>query len=490
MTHFTRRISAICLYLLPMFIFLGWFVSCKPPENNEVMLRFSTPNVNFDTVFTSVGSVTKRFTVRNTSNQEIATTIFLAGKSSSFYSINVDGEDGVFFKKVVIPKKDSIFIHVKVNIDPKNQNNPFLVTDSIVFLTGSRMQDVKLLAYGQDARYIVADKEKGYKVVAGLPIDPDTGEETGYTQEVTWTKERPYVIYGWAVIDSACSLTIEPGTKIYCHHKSGLWAYRYSYLEVNGTKDEPVLFRGDRLEKWYDDDFAQWSGIWINEGADAEINNAIITNAKTGVQINPLVTKKEITVTPNSLVKIKNTIIKNTEQCGVWSMFLNLEMTNCVIANNGASSLQLEGGKYTMKHLTIVNNYTPKTERKAPTCYVSNLVSAYSAEQDLLFDVDAKFTNCIIVGKNDTEAAVNKKGGASLSASFQNCLLKAKEHSEYFSDCFRNDDPKFEDKNKLDFRLQTGSKAIGNGKPNIGVLEDILGNIRKNPPDIGAYESQ
>jgi hypothetical protein len=401
----------------------------------------------------------------------------------------VDGEAGKYFKNVMIPKKDSIFVHVTVQIDPKNENNPFLVTDSIVFLTGTHIQDVKLLARGQDAKFIIADKETGYKIVAGLPIDSETGEPTGYQQHVTWTKEKPYVIYGLAAIDSACSLTIEPGTKIYFHHNSCLWAYRYSNLEVNGTKDEPVLFRGDRLEKFYEDeDYGQWSGIWINEGADVEINNAIITNARNGVQINPYVAKDNvINIALNSFVKIENSIIKNTEKCGVWSMFLNLEMTNCLIANNGASSLRLEGGNYSMKHLTISNNFAKKGERKDPACYVSNVVSAYEDEP---YEVKADFMNCIITGKHETEVMVNKKGSASFEVSFRNCLVKAKDNSGYFMDCLRNEDPKFEAQDKYDFRLKPDSPVIGKGKSIADVTKDILGNTRKNPPDIGAYESQ
>jgi hypothetical protein len=127
-----------------------------------------------------------------------------------------------------------------------------------------------------------------------------------------------------------------------------------------------------------------------------------------------------------------------------------------------------------------------QAERKTPACYVSNTVSVYN---DLPMDVKADFINCIITGRNETEADVNKKGSATLISSFQNCLVKAKNSSDYFIDCLRNEDPLFEDKDKLDFRLQLGSSAIGKGKPNI-VDKDILGTTRKNPPDIGAYETQ
>ena len=451
-------------------------------------MKLGEHTLTFDTVFTSIGSITKKFTVHNPSNDELTTTIFLAGGKQSQYSINVNGipgqnDNNSYFKDITIPKKDSIYILVKVNINPLNQNDPFFVKDSIVFLTGKYKQDVKLLAYGQDVRYIVADQgSEGFrfKVVAGLPQD-------GYeARNVTWTKDRPYVVYGWAVVDSACSLTIEPGTKIYFHRNSGLLAYRYSELEVNGTKDEPVLFRGDRLEPAFEKDYSQWNRIWINEGADATINNAIITNAYIGVQVDPFPDEAGITITPNSLVKIENTIIKNTQQIGVFSRFLNVDMTNCVVANNGGCGLQLECGNYKMKHLTVANYFIG--DRKSPACYVSNKISSPEYSQIPPMDTKAEFINCIIYGSMESEAETHKVQGADLEMSFQNCLIKVKNGSDYFLNCLLNKDPKFTDKDKLDFTLLPDSPAIGAGKTNIDVPFDILGNSRGDKPDIGAYQ--
>jgi len=470
-----NRISVTALYFFSWLLCFCLIFSCKKPNESNVALRFSKSEITFDTIFTSIGSITKHFTVHNTSNSDITATVFLAGGKNSYYSINVNGIPGPHLKDIIIPKKDSIFVFVKVNINPGRQDNPFLITDSIVFLTGQRVQDVKLLAYGQDARFIIADQGPPglrFKVVAGE-------HET-----VRWTKERPYVVYGWAAIDSTGTLIIEPGTRIYFHNNSGLWAYRYSNLEVNGTLEEPVLFRGDRLERWFDDDFAQWNRIWINEGAEVSIKNAIITNAFIGIQVEPLPQNNgDIYITPNSLVKIENTIIKNTQSCGVLSRFLNIDMTNCLITNNGASSLYLEGGQYTMKHLTIAN-YFSQAERKAPACYVSNEVYDYKTT----YETKADFINCIIFGSNETEITVNKVNGSDLEVSFQNCLVRSKNNSIYFTDCLRNEDPKFTDIKRLDFKLLFSSPAIGKGKENIGVPNDILGNPRSNPPDIGAYQ--
>jgi hypothetical protein len=320
----------------------------------------------------------------------------------------------------------------------------------------------------------VADPETGYRVVAGLPQD-------GYKErDVTWTNERPYVVYGWAVVDSACSLTIEPGTKIYFHRNSGLWAYRYSKLEVKGTTDEPVLFRGDRLEPAFENDYSQWNRILINEGTEVTINNAIITNAFIGVQVDPL---REYGM--DNVVKIQNTIIKKTENSGVLSRLLNLDMTNCVVSNNGKCGVQLEGGNYTMKHLTIANYYG---DRKGPACYVGNKISATDYELIPSIDTKAEFINCIIYGNTKSEVETKKSQGAELEVSFQNCLLKAKDNSTNFKECLLNEYPKFVDTLKLDFQIQAASPAIGKGKPNIGVPFDMLGNSRGDKPDIGAYQ--
>jgi hypothetical protein len=255
----------------------------------------------------------------------------------------------------------------------------------------------------------------------------------------------------------------------------------------DGTLGEPVIFRGDRLESWFNEDYAQWSRIWINEGAQVTINNALITNAFVGIQVEALpYDNGTIDLTHDSSVKIENTIIRNTQNYGVLSRFLNIEMTNCVITNNGASSLQLEGGEYTMKHLTI-GNYFRQAERKLPACYVSNKVSVYN---DFPMDVNAEFINCIITGKLETEIEVKKGEKANLKVAFQSCLVKSKNDSDYFDEyCLRNEDPKFTDTDKLDFRLLPESPAIGRGRSGIGVDKDILGNSRGDKPDIGAYQS-
>ena len=120
---------------------------------------------------------------------------------------------GTEFPEVEVPAHDSLFIFVKVTVDPQNSNSPMVIDDSIVFTTNGQVQDVNLTAWGQDAHYIVANKVLGgslrYKIVAG------EGED------ITWVNDKPYLVYGWAVIDSTGNLNIDPGVRI--HFYNGKW---------------------------------------------------------------------------------------------------------------------------------------------------------------------------------------------------------------------------------------------------------------------------
>jgi hypothetical protein len=128
------------IYFIPILFCICCALSCRKPISESALefhffsegdKKYDTPTLAFDTVFTSIGSITKKFTVLNKSNGEVKTTIFLAGTPSQ-YSINVNGMSGnttnnSYFKDVIIPKKDSIFVLVTVNINPLNQNAPFFL---------------------------------------------------------------------------------------------------------------------------------------------------------------------------------------------------------------------------------------------------------------------------------------------------------------------------------------------------------------------------
>ena len=461
------------LYSLALIFCIGFsFNSCHPNEfDDSVELVFSTDTVMFDTVFTMLTSITKSFTVFNPSKNPVKLDIYLSNPGETFYSINVDGVAGKEFHDIEIPARDSIFVFVKVNINPGNQNNPFLITDSVVFCNKERRQAVQLVSFGQDAHFIIPDHTNSsmhYYIVAREH------------EHVHWTNDKPWVIYGWAVVDSLGKLTIDPGTKVYVHNGGGIWVYRYGNIHVNGTADEPVYFAGDRRESFFANDYAQWDRIWINEGTeDNIIDNAIITNAAIGLQVSTL---EEFL---NNKTIVRNTIIQNNKSIGVLGRAANLEMTNCQISNNGESSLALQIGNYELNHVTVAN-YFSQSARPNPAVVLTN----HYSQADITMIGNTRFVcnNSIIYGYEDNEFSASAYGNAELKYTFNHCIIKSESKDSHFVNCWFNKDPKFVSNYNQDYNLQEGSPAIDAGKEGIGITTDLLGRSRNGKPDLGAYE--
>lgn len=236
------------------------FASCEKENinsSNDALLRFSTDTVAFDTIFTSIGSPTRNVRVVNPTNSTLViSSIKLAGGNKSGFRLNVNGEVANDVYDVEIPPNDSIFVFVEVTLGENGGNIPMVAEDSIVFSVNGIMQDVNLIAWGQDFKRINS------KVIG----------------TTTWTNEKPYLVYNYAYVDSGAVLTIEPGTIIYFHDGAGF--YVKGSLDVQGTNDEPVVFQGDRLESMYGDLPDQWSGIILFSGShNNRFEHAVIKNA-------------------------------------------------------------------------------------------------------------------------------------------------------------------------------------------------------------------
>lgn len=462
-------IFAICCTL---FCSTFLFTNCNPHGYDEsVKLVFSTDTLMFDTLFTTVSSTTKNFTVYNPSSEPVKLDILLAGGAQSYYSINVDGVAGTEFHDVEIAAHDSLFVFVKVTINPTSQSTPYLVTDSVIFYNTQRRQSVQLAAFGQDAHFIIPDhftSSRNYRIVA---------HEHEHTH---WTNDKPWVIYGWAVVDSLGKLTIDPGTHVYVHNGGGIWVFRYGNIQVNGTVDNPVVFAGDQLSSFYDHDYAQWDRIWINESTeDNVINHAIITNAAIGLQIESL----EEYLKGKTIVN--NTIIQNNKNVGVLGRTANLEMNNCQISNNGSYSIALQVGDYTLNHLTIANYYS-QNARQDPAFGLSNF---YEKDNFLILgNTNLVCNNSIIYGYLYNEIVASKNDEVDLDYQFNNCLIKQMDSESHFHNCLLNKDPLFIDKYKQNYNIEATSPAIDAGKTDLGITTDLMGRMRNGIPDIGAYE--
>jgi len=489
MKNLIRLIFVFCLF--------ASISSCRKEEDfntdSSVKLAFSEDTIIFDTVFTTIGSTTGYLLVYNNEGSPVKiSSIRLANGNSSSYRLNVDGSPGKYFTDIEIGANDSIWIFIEVTIDPNNQNTPFLITDSILFETNGNLQDVDLVAYGQNAHFIIPTDNFGPLQYSIIPCNNGIA---------VWDSTLPWVIYGYAVVDSACKLIIESGTKVHFYNNSGLWVYRYGLLNVNGTLEHPVTFQGTRLEQSYSDIPGQWDRIWINEGPgdSNEINYAIIKNGFIGLQPENLLLVPG--TNPQKLI-LKNTIIKNMSGFGILSRDYTVEGYNLLIHDCGLYNAALTiGGSYEFNQCTFAN-YWNLGQRSTPAIYLNNYYNDGTSDIAVAL-TKADFKNCIVHGNIDNELQADIISGANGNYKFSYCLLKVDTSVHvsdltHFDNVFTNEDPGFEDPAENNYELKDGSFAIdkGNAAFIIPFLtdKDIKEKIRPAPgsllPDLGAYEKQ
>lgn len=447
------------LFLIGISVF-----NCKPEE--EIIdfdfsngLAFSTDTILFDTVFTGVGSATKRLKVFNYNEKALIISDIKLGKgNSSAYNIIINGTEPQHSEDLYVLGKDSLLILVEVFIDPQNENSSYLVKDSIVFETNGFQQDIKLVAWGQDANYL------GNEI---LPCN------------TTWTSERPYVIYSSILIDTLCQLTIEKGTNVFASKNS--YIYAKGNIVAQGTVDERIIFRNERLDPAYENIPGQWGGIILLEGSHGNyMDFSIIRNAEYGIRLG----SPDIDTIPD--IVLKNTIIENMSNSGILSFTSdlyaeNVLVDNCIELNVG----NIGGGNYTFRHCTFAN-YGINFIRETPSLYISDNI-VLDDNSLITEDINVVLQNSIIDGNMEDEIFFNLSGETTAIFVFTNSLIKSTIDELDTLNNILNEDPEFIDPARYDYRLDTLSPAKDKGLQ-LGVAFDLDGNSRDELPDLGTYE--
>jgi hypothetical protein len=475
----SKQVSEVLAGLLIACVLgLTVLTSCRKDNAFETspgfQLAFSSDTIVFDTVFTTLGSVTKQLHVYNRGNKPVKiSSIKLAGGAVSAYRLNIDGHASLEVNDLELKANDSLYIFIKVTINPDNTSNPFVQKDSIQFNINGRQQSVILIAWGQNAHF--------YKNAV-------------LTNDVILTNDKPHVIYGYLKVDSLHTLVIEQGARIFFHKDAEMIISRDATLKVNGTLENPVIFRGDRLEMEYDSLPGQWGRVLLSQGSkNNEINYAIIRNAYIGLQVESSGSSAEPTL------RLSNTVIKNMTYYGLLAQSARVQVANCVFDGCGGNSIALTvGGDYDFRNCTI-GNYWNYSARRSPSVLINNYYSDTLGgvhAQDL---VNAYFGNSIIYGNNEEEIILQKQASAAFSVTFDHCLLRtflASDAPAVFTDCIRNKEPKFVNTYKHNLELDTLSPAKDFGSIRIvdeafrDIHLDIKGVSRKMDasPDLGAYE--
>jgi hypothetical protein len=475
---FTNQIAYLSLLL---FIGLSACKKDKVITDSSAKLNFSTDSVLFDTVFTTVGSTTKLFTIHNSNSQIInISKIYLATGSASQFRINVDGVSGTSLSNVEILAGDSLFVFVQVTVNPTSQNAPLLIMDYIVFETNGNIQHVMLTAVGQDVYLHKPD----HFPTNGLPPYSIICNEN-------WVNDKPHLIFGYAVVDDGCTLTIQQDVRVHLGNRAVLWVYEGGTLIVNGAKNHEVTFQGARLEPDYKEVDGQWGKIWLSAGSkDNIIDWAIIKNGSIGVQADTLGTSSNPTLT------ISNTIVKNMSTAGIYGQGSYIKGSNCVFANCGKyAGIFSIGGRYRFDQCTFANYWT-HDNRSTPSLALNNYYVDYTNTLQIRNLDSAYFGNCIIYGNIDEEIGLDSSTfGGVFSYKFDHCFIKTQlsmPDGLHYDHVLTNTDPLFKNVPTNDYHLTANSQAIDYGTTTIFVGKDLDDKDRPNPatslPDIGAYE--
>lgn len=482
-------------------------MGCRKKETfsrSAVQLQFSTDTVFLDTVFATIGSSTRTLKVYNPSSEDIyINNIRLANGQGSFYRMNVNGTSTKSINDVELLANDSLYIFVEVTADVTGSLE-LLYTDSILFNTGGVFQDVDLVTLAKDAYFHYANRT--LTIPQNPPFDDILVPFSILPCNEVWTNDKPHVVYGYAVVDSACSLTIEAGAEVHFHNGSGLWVYRGGQLQVDPAnvgdiENNPVVFQGDRLEPAYEEIPGQWGGIlggiFIMQGSENNlINHAIIKNGSIGIRTDSV---GDNSSTPNLI--LKNSILKNHSRVGLYGGYSLIEGENVVIANCGVSNLYALGGRYSFIHSTFAN-YWNQSSRSTPSVFLTNFFEDGLGNRYVRELNQAYFGNCIVYGNKTSEVVISQEGMDGMDYQFNTSLLRIDPNPidnsyditdpTFFTNCLFNQDPAFIDTELNDYRLDSVSPAIdlGNLPDGIAVPSDILGVVRSGIPDQGAYEHQ
>lgn len=479
-----RHFFPICCCVL-----LCCLASCKQDivsHAPNMRLCFSHDSVRFDTVFTTIGSSTRRLMVYNM-NDNAVTISQVSIQEGRYFHINLDGENDLSrMRDITVRGGDSLFLFIRVNIDPQAVDIPVLVCDTITFLVNDNLQHIALQAYGQNVEIMRSD--------SGLLV----------YDNLTLTNQRPYIIYDTLV--TLRNLNIQRGATLYMH--TGAMIHAYGNVTANGTLESPITICGDRMDRLFDSvpyrvASGQWNGIYLLHSKDTprptyKINHAEILSGTIGLYV----WSESADVRPN--LQLMNSRIHNHSEYGLVLQNVNATVANTEISNCASYCVYIAGGTHSFVHNTIasyfgypytnINIHNNTFRNKVSAVYINNLNKNYAP-------TSTSFHNCIITGAESNNLLIatplpdiyqgtvvgNYLQTDTLPTSFANHNVYA---SESDSAVYRNIYYRINEYRYYDFQLDSLSPARGIAD-SIAALAypiDRKGHKRKAKPDAGCYE--
>ncbi len=457
---------------------------------NDLQLRYEMDTLRFDTVFTTVGTITRSVKVYNDYDERVNIESISMLNNQSKFRINVQGFNDAVINDIVIQPNDSIYIFVEATIDPDAplSISPFVIEDGILVKT-IQTDTVHLEAFGQNANYIPSNSSNNdFNFVSC-----DFGEWI-------WDDPKPYVIYGALFIDS-CSLVLPPGCRVYVHggiaindigvYNDGLLIFGpQGQLRSEGVLGNPVTIQSDRLEPAFQDDPGQWGGILFASQLENTLDYTNILHSIVGVRVDSA-----------SNATLNNCNIAYTSANGILGVHSTITANNCLIHSSLSHGINLVyGGDYTFQHCTVYNA-SSQTHAVNANNYRCLDPLCFEAAKNTM---NTTFRNCLFSGFNSDEIwldDIDPSDNNDFFYFFDHCGLRIDElldpalFPNFFENCsncleIETTDSLFISIDSIDFHLDTMSVAIDQGKflPNLQLDQD--GFVRDAIPDLGCYEFQ
>ena len=428
-------------YLLAFLVFASALGSlslpgCKPREEqlqDSGGLAFSADTVKFDTVFTTLRTVTKRLWVYNRNPKAVnIDLISLDNPNTSPYTLLINGDLKQTATNLLVRGQDSLLILVRAQLKDNGLNGAakaYVQEDKLNFSTNGQQQHVLLRSFGQNI-YL----HQNVQLACGT----------------TWTNDRPHVLYGTVLVPARCTLRIKPGTRIFAHAGAALVVE--GTLLVNaptdftpgtGTTDtisaknaNLVRFTGDRSgETQYATAPGQWTGIVLDAPSRNNLlRYALVQNSTFGVLLyNP---KNDQTTQPD--LTIQNSVLRYISGAGVSFAAGQsntglpgaavLSLSGRVAATNTLFSdcyeyavLGYGGGSFDLNFCTIANFPATGAVRKTASL---TFTDASAADTTLRYPLAVSVRNSVVWGSIDDELFFQHYDAYKANVSVRNSALK------------------------------------------------------------------
>lgn len=490
----TRRLLHIVsawrtIALLSWLLIACLLTSCQQEilsSDPTLQLRFSRDSLLFDTVFTQMGTSTKRMMVYNP-NKNALFINRVEMKQGSHFFINLDGENQLEnLRDITLRGGDSLFLFVRAEIDPQQTNTPVLVKDTIVFYVNNQPQYIYLQAYGQNVQ-IIRSNDKFVQYDA-----------------LRLTNEKPYLIYDTLVV--AGNLSIDKGSTIYMH--SGAMIYVYGSVTAKGTLEQPIVIRGDRTDMLFDSvpysvASGQWNGLYLIHlngwrRPQYDFNYVDILSGSIGIYA----------LSENTMIRPKlsltNARIHNHSIYGLVLQNIDATVANTEISNCASYCVYLAGGNHRFVHNTIasffgypyttINIHNNILRDDVAAVYINNLSKNQAP-------TTTSFYNCIVTGARTNNIVLATPLPDYYEGQFRGNYMRCDsihapfaQHNTYASESdtvvFKNVYYLYKEYNYYNFQLDSLSPARGvaDSLSALSYPYDRLGVRRKSRPDAGCYE--